>query len=41
MSDLLDELSGASLADVAALVLLPVVRGLYAALVRIGVAERG
>jgi hypothetical protein len=39
VSDLLEELSGAPLADVAALVLLPVVRGVYALLVRIGVAE--
>jgi len=39
MNDVLGELSGASLADLAALVLLPVVRSLYAALVRVGVAE--
>jgi hypothetical protein len=39
MKDLFDELSGAALVDVAALMLLPVVQGVYAALVRAGIAH--
>jgi hypothetical protein len=39
MKDLFDELSGATLVDVTALMLLPVVRGVYAALVRAGIAR--